>query len=119
MTKIEPITNEHKTHTVEIITKTTIDITNMPTHPNILYPYNAVKQYNVVVLSYIVLSNGTTLREFIKKSKQPTRFSFKKINIWNPTDIMLQIISACEFMVANNLITNKSNINPNNIWKGY
>jgi len=119
MSTIQPTTNERKIHKIELFTKTSIEIKNMPPHPNILFPYSAVKQYNVIILSYIVLANGTTLRDFINKRKQSTRFSFRKIHLWTPNDIMLQIISACEFMVANNLITNQTNINPNNIWIQY
>ena len=117
MSKIHPFT---KIHTIEIFTKTKIDITNMPSHPNILFPFNAEKKYNTVILSYNVLDNGLTLRDFIQNcKKQPTRFTLRKINLWNPNDIMLQIISACEFMVKNNLLSPQTNINPNNIWIQY
>jgi hypothetical protein len=79
MTKIEPTKN----HTIEIFTTTNIDISKLPNHPNILFPDNAVKQYNTFVLSYTVLSNGSTLREFVHKSKT-TRLSIRKINILYP-----------------------------------
>ena len=114
MTKIEPTKN----HTIEIFTTTNIDISKLPNHPNILFPQNADKQYNKVVLSYNVLANGSTLREFINKGKT-TRLSVRKIHVWSPTDIILQIISACEFMATNNLITHKTNFNPDKIWLQY
>jgi hypothetical protein len=89
-----------------------------PDHPNVLKP-ERVTQVNSITdnLVYIVPATGMTLREFVSRRRNNRR-SFFATNLvkLNPFDILLQLIDACEFMLANNMMPSQSCINPELIW---
>ena len=89
-----------------------------PFHPNVLQP-ERVMQVNGFTydLVYVVPASGMTLREFMGRRKNSRR-SFFTSNIMklNPFDILQQLIDACDFMLANNMMPSQSCINPDLVW---
>ena len=123
MTRIHAVSgDERKIYQIQLHTTTNIDIDKIQKHPNILSPCKSEKQPGIIILSYNVLANGMTLREFITRKKvrsNSLRNTFHNTIhpiVVNPTNIILQIISACEFMLSNNMLSSQANITPNNIW---
>ena len=89
-----------------------------PDHPHVLKP-ERVTHVNSITdnLVYVVPASGMTLREFMGRRKNSRR-SFFASNIMklNPFDILQQLIDACDFMLANNMMPSQSCINPDLIW---
>ena len=93
------------------------------THPNILLPYSIQRGINQTTLLYKVFKNGMTLREFI--NKKPSRSTLRNTILTNskhsikPLEIILQLISAYEYMLSNNMVLPCFSMNPDYIWIQY
>jgi hypothetical protein len=83
----------------------------------LLLPSHVKSFDNRLYLSYTVLTNGMTLRDFVKLQYINNRRTIlslvtKRYSI----DILLQLIDACEYMLKNNLMVSQSCLNPDLIW---
>ncbi len=99
-------------------------------HPNIISPVNVVREKGNFWFLYKVYANGMTLRNWIHSINNPTqpknsirttlrKTLFQHRRKINHLDIILKLIDACEFMLANNMSFGQSNINPDLIWIEY
>lgn len=105
-------------------------------HPNILLPYSIKRGINQTTLLYKVNKNGMTLREFINvinkthntlrsTLRNTLRSTLRNTNIMQykrvikPLEIILQLISAYEHMLSNNMVLPSFSINPDYVWIQY
>jgi len=92
-------------------------------HPNILSPYSIKRGINQTTLLYKVFKNGMTLREFI--NLKPSRSTLRSTILTNskrsmkPIEIILQLITAYEYMLSTNMVLPSFSINPDYIWIQY
>jgi hypothetical protein len=92
-----------------------------PDHPHVLKP-ERVMHVNTITdnLVYVVSTEGMTLREFINRRNNSRPSFFAKTSMltmkYNPQELLLQLIDACDFMLTNNMIMSQSSINPDLVW---
>lgn len=121
MAKIYPI--ENVDFKLPIIKNKDV-ILNEEHNDSSIIPYRTYRDGIYTYLVYSVNKNGKTLRQFIKdlntqKPKRSFRQSFRKQLVLHPVDILVQLIDACDYLLANNKILSQSHINPDLIWVEY
>ena len=108
---------------LQIIGCKDIDITlNNSINDYSIEPYKVEKDGIRKYLIYSVHKNGKTLRQFINdlnelKPKRSFRQSFRKQLIMYPTDLLIQLIDACDYLLSNNILTIVFVINESNKFK--
>ena len=94
-------------------------------HPNILSPFSIQRGINQTTLLYKVFKNGMTLRDFITKKpirntiRNTIRSTFAIKQVIKPLEIILQLISAYEYMLSINMVLPSFSINPDYVWIQY
>jgi hypothetical protein len=93
---------------------------NIPQHPRVISPVDISFDGESTSLHYLVSEDGITLREFINFIYSPRNklraTLFNTLHRVRPIDIILQLIDAYEFMLANDMMVGQSNVNPDCIW---